>query len=188
MLQHLISLDQKLFIFLNGLHVEWLNSFMTVISGQIVWIPLLGFSFYSAYKSFSKKQLVLFLLFLGLLLVITDTTSSYILKNLTERLRPCKEVDLKPLIYQFGQKCGGRFSFVSSHASNSLALILFFCKTIPFPRYVKCLLLILPFIIGYSRIYLGVHYPGDVLAGFLVGALWTYFFSYCWDQLKEQDG
>lgn len=187
MLEQLLLLDQRIFLFLNGLHAEWLNPFMLFISGQIIWLPFIGICLFYAYKDFSKKQFYLFFLFLGLLLIICDSTSSYVLKNLTERLRPCREVDLKPLIYAFGQKCGGRFGFVSSHASNALALSLFCFKVIPLPRVISYLLLLLPLLVSYSRIYLGVHYPGDILGGFLVALFWTTLFNYFWKNLKGQD-
>lgn len=187
MLEQLIELDHKLFLFLNGLHSEWLNSFMVFISGQGLWVPLLAASFYFAFKAFPRKQFYLFLLFLGLVLIMSDVTSSYVLKNLTERLRPCRDLDLKPFVYSFGQKCGGRFGFVSSHAANSLALSLFCFKVVPLPRFFSYLLLALPVMVSYSRIYLGVHFPGDILGGFLVGLFWTSVFSYFWKHLKVQD-
>lgn len=186
MLEMLLLLDQKLFLLLNGLHAGWLNPVMELVSGQGIWIPFIGLCLYYAYKCFSKKQFGTFLLFLILLLVMSDSTSSYVLKNLTERLRPCRELDLKPLIYSFGQRCGGRFGFVSSHAANALALSLFCFRTISMPRYLAYSLIALALLVGYSRIYLGVHYPGDVLGGFAVALFWTWNFTFFWKNLKEQ--
>lgn len=186
MLEQLLSWDQKLFLILNGLHTEWLDPFMVFISGQLIWIPFIGSCLYFAYKAFSKTQFGIFLLFLGLLLILSDSTSSYVLKNLTERLRPCREFDLKPLIYSFGQRCGGRFGFVSSHAANSMALSLFCFKIIPMPRLLAYFLITLALLVSYSRLYLGVHYPGDILGGLTVGFFWTQCFTYFWKNLKGQ--
>ncbi|HLT22094.1 MAG TPA: phosphatase PAP2 family protein [Bacteriovoracaceae bacterium] len=188
MLTQLKALDQKVFLFLNGLNAPWLNPFMEFVSGQLIWVPFIGICLFYAYQSFSKKQFFIFFLFLGLLLVITDSTSSYVLKNLTERLRPCRDLDIKPLIYSFGQRCGGRFGFVSSHAANSLALSLFCFRVLPLPKILAYFLIALPVLVSYSRIYLGVHYPGDILGGIFVATFWTTIFVYFWKNLKAQDG
>lgn len=116
-------------------------------------------------------------LFLLLAIIASDVTSSYLLKNIVNRLRPCREIDLKPLIYSFGQKCGGKFGFVSSHAANSIALVFFSIRVLHFEKKWIYGLWIIPVLVGYSRIYLGVHYPGDIVGGMLVGLLWGYVFS-----------
>ncbi len=116
-------------------------------------------------------------LFLLLAIIASDVTSSYLLKNIVNRLRPCREIDLKPLIYSFGQKCGGKFGFVSSHAANSIALVFFSIRSLHFEKKWIYGLWIIPVLVGYSRIYLGVHYPGDIVGGMLVGLLWAYVFS-----------
>jgi undecaprenyl-diphosphatase len=150
---------------------------MTVFSGQSIWIPFIGYFFWYSYKKNGKEATLFFGLFLLLALIATDVTSSYLLKNLTDRLRPCREIDLKPLIYSFGQKCGGKYSFVSSHAANSVALVLFSIRSLKFEKKWIYLLWIVPAIVAYSRIYLGVHYPGDVIGGIAVGTLWGFVFS-----------
>src|SRR5690606_9502362 len=124
----------RIFLFLNGLHTNWLSPIMVFVSGQFIWIPFIVTCLFFAFRSLARRDFYIFFLFLALLLLLTDSTSSYILKNLTERLRPCRDMDLKPLIYSFGQRCGGRFGFVSSHAANSWALGLFCFKIIPMPR------------------------------------------------------
>ena len=150
---------------------------MNLLSGQALWIPFIGFFVLSSWKKNGKVPTYLFGLFLLLTLIASDVSSSYIIKNLVNRMRPCRLDDLKPLIYSFGQKCGGKFGFVSSHAANSLALVLFSLRTLSFRQKTIYALLILPFLVSWSRIYLGVHYPGDILGGFLVGTFWAMVFS-----------
>lgn len=178
MIETLQSLDRSAFLFLNSLHAEWLNSLMTVLSGQSVWVPFLGYFFWYSYKHFGKKETGYFALFLLLTLIASDVTSSYVLKNMINRLRPCREIDLQPLIYSFGQKCGGKFGFVSSHAANSFALVMFSVRTLNFESKWKHLIWIAPTLVSFSRIYLGVHYPGDILGGLIVGICWSLWFAW----------
>lgn len=177
MIESLQSIDRSLFLSLNRLHISWLDPVMNLLSGQALWIPFIGFFFWSSWKKNGKVPTYLFGLFLLLTLIASDVSSSYIIKNLVNRMRPCRLDDLKPLIYSFGQKCGGKFGFVSSHAANSLALVLFSLRTLSFRQKTIYALLILPFLVSWSRIYLGVHYPGDILGGFLVGTFWAMVFS-----------
>ncbi len=173
----LISLDKTLFLIINSWHFPWLNSIMTFLSGQSIWIPFVLFIFFSAYKNLERKQFYLFMLFSALGLMASDATSSYLMKNIFERLRPCKVEELKTVIYHFGQKCGGKYGFVSSHTANSFCLI-YFSLLIVFKQKWRHLLWILPMLVAYSRLYLGVHYPGDILGGFLIGLLWGGLFAY----------
>ncbi len=172
------QIDHRLFLFLNSFHSPLLNSLMSFLSGQLIWAPLLGFLFWYSLKKNGKNGTLLFSLFLFLTIIASDVTSSYILKNIFERLRPCRQLDLIPLIYSFGQKCGGKYGFVSSHAANSMAVILFSIKVLPLNKKIISLFLVIPFLVGFSRIYLGVHFPGDILGGFTVGIIWSLVLSF----------
>lgn len=157
---------------------------MVAISGQIIWIPLTCYFLWYSFKTSEAKSTGLFFLFLLLTLIASDVTSSYILKNIFLRLRPCRLADLQSVIYQFGQKCGGKFGFVSSHAANSISLILFSIKSLKIKNKKISFLLLIPLIVGYSRIYLGVHYPGDIIGGLIVGSIWSLFFSYLYRSIQ----
>jgi undecaprenyl-diphosphatase len=176
MTEWLIATDRSLFLLFNSFHSIWLDPIMVTLSGQMIWIPLVGYFLYRAYSLHGLKVFMLFGLFLFLTLTATDVTSSYIIKNIFNRLRPCRELDLKPLIYSFGQKCGGKFGFVSSHSANSFALIFFSLRTLT-PRRAHFIIWLVPFLVSYSRVYLGVHYPGDILGGIWVGLIIAYIFS-----------
>jgi undecaprenyl-diphosphatase len=184
MIESLNALDRSLFLAINSWHSEWINPLMVFFSGQIIWLPLIMIALWIAFKQLGVKGFSLFFLFLILTIIASDVFSSYILKNSFNRLRPCRVIDLKPFIYQFGQKCGGKFGFVSSHAANSVAVVFFTLRILPFKSYSIYLLWLLPFIVSYSRIYLGVHYPGDVIFGAMVGIFWAFLFSWIFKRTR----
>lgn len=107
----------------------------------------------------------------ALLITISDQVSVHLFKNVFQRLRPCHEPALEGMVYTLG-RCGGKFGFISSHASNSFAIAVFMAlllwKTL---RVMAIIMLVWAAMVSYSRVYLGVHYPGDILVGGMVGAL-----------------
>ena len=114
-----------------------------------------------------------------LAVTLADQVSVHLFKNTFQRLRPCHEPALNGLVHLFNGECGGKFGFVSSHATNSfnfaLLSLLFIRK-----RWYTISIILWALVIGYSRIYLGVHYPGDVICGSLLGALvgWSIYKLY----------
>ncbi len=172
MIENIQSLDLKLFLILNSLNTPSLNPIMVFFSSTLIWLPFIAYMLYLSYEQLDKKSFSLFLLFLLLALVASDVTSSYLLKNIFQRLRPCRIAEIKSLINSFGQKCGGKFGFVSSHAANSVCILVFSFTVHHFKTAKFHLLWLLPAVVCFSRIYLGVHYPGDILGGLLVGSLW----------------
>jgi undecaprenyl-diphosphatase len=181
---NLLLLDQKLFLFLNSFHAEFLNSTMLVLSGQLLWIPFVVWFVFLSRKFEERRESAFFILFLVMLLVCSDVTSSYLFKNIFTRMRPCRVEELKPLIYNFGQKCGGKFGFISSHASNSFGLVTF--SVLSLRRFMKLpwIYFSLPILVSLSRVYLGVHYPGDVVVGALNGVMYAYIFAYLFKQTQ----
>jgi undecaprenyl-diphosphatase len=176
-MDQLLAWDQKLLLLINSWNQPVIDSLMQFFSGQIIWLPFLFIFFGLAYRTFSKNKFYLFFLFLSLALVASDVTSSYILKNIFTRLRPCRVSEIKELMYYFGQRCGGKYGFVSSHAANSICLVLFSFLSMPIQLKKFKWIWFLPFIVSYSRIYLGAHYPGDILGGLVVGTIWAYLLA-----------
>lgn len=170
-------LDQQLFLFLNSLNSPFWDQVMHAISGKVIWVPLylailivLGIKY--------KRKFLVILLFIILAATLADQTS-VLFKNLVQRLRPCHEPSLEGLIHLVNGECGGKFGFASSHAANSfnVALIsLLFIKK----RWYTISIILWALVVGYSRIYLGVHYPGDMICGLLLGALigWSIYKLY----------
>jgi len=161
------QLDQQVFLFLNSLNSPFWDKVMSTISLVVVWVPLyLAIILYLGFR-YKKKLLVIFL-FIILAVTFTDQTA-LLIKNTVERLRPCHEPSLEGLIHLVKGRCGGKFGFVSSHAANSFNVALLSLMFIR-RRWYSISIIIWAALVGYSRIYLGVHYPGDVLCGSILGA------------------
>jgi undecaprenyl-diphosphatase len=174
MQEWLRSLDQSSSIFLNHWLSPWLDSFMIYWSSKIIWIPLYAVLIVFLYLRFGKKKVLSVVMLLLALIFLSDQTASAVFKPLFQRLRPCHDTDLIPLI-RLPDGCGGRFGFASSHAANSMALAVFFLL-LPVrnrSRKLAITLIIWSVINGWSRIYLGMHYVGDVVCGFAIGAFYA---------------
>jgi undecaprenyl-diphosphatase len=174
----LLYIDTQLFLLINSLNIPALNPVMVFLSGQVIWVPLIIFVIYFSYQKVSKPAFYVFLLLLVLSFIASDVTASYMFKNLFQRLRPCRMAELKPLIINFGQKCGGRFGFVSSHAANSFTLLSYFFLAARPGKKILCLIWLLPLLVSHSRIYLGVHFPGDIIGGAIIGITWGAYFAW----------
>ena len=166
MLEKLLSLDTELFVFLNSLGSENYDGLWSFITKQSNWIPLFLLLLYVIFKKLGAKQTLYLLLFVAVLVTFTDQMTN-VFKNGFQRLRPCNNPEIKSFIriVQFR----GSFSFFSGHASNSMAVATLLYFTLR--QYFKYfwLLFLWPFIFAYSRIYLGLHYPLDILSGYLFG-------------------
>lgn len=176
MISTLKNIDTQVFLYLNGLHNASCDFVMFWVSNKIIWVPFYAFLVYLIIKKFRNKSIWI-LLFVGLLITASDQLSVFI-KNWVERPRPCHNDEISHLIHLVNNRCGGSFGFLSSHASNAFALAVFIIPVLKDKiRFFAPIALLWAALISYSRIYLGVHYPGDVLAGAMLGCGLGFLFS-----------
>ena len=162
------EIDTQLFLFLNSKHNAFFDVIMFWFSHKYFWIPLYALFLYLSYKHFGKK-VVLVALCAVLVIVLADQISVHAFKNVFMRYRPCNNLLICEQVHVNGGK-GGMYGFISSHAANTFALAMFL--TLLFKnkiRYFGAAVFAWAIIVSYSRIYNGVHYPSDIVAGAIVG-------------------
>ena len=165
------TLDERFFLFLNGLHTDWMDKVMVAVTQMWVWLPLYLLMVHWTVKQYGKRCWWIFIA-LGIVVLCSDQLSAHVCKPLFQRLRPCYNVDLQDLIYLPKGMAGGKYGFVSSHAANTFAIAAFMTAALRKNRaWVGIVLYLWAFISSYSRIYLGFHYPGDIFCGAVLGIL-----------------
>ena len=173
MLEYLDQLDRAVLLYLNGLHSDTMDEVMVFISGKWSWLPLYVFIIgYTALKYKKKSWIYIGAIFLTF--VLTDVISSQVFKKGIKRFRPSHNVEITEQLHLPDGK-GGKYGFFSSHAANTFGLAMFLCLLFYKERRVWCLMLFWAFVVSYSRIYLGKHYPLDILCGALFGVLMAIF-------------
>lgn len=169
--ERLGAMDREAFLAINGMHTHALDVLMGAASEMVLWFPLYAIFLWLIIKRHGDRALLWALPLIALMILCSDNGSVVLFKETVQRLRPCHEPSLTGLVHLVYKDCGGRFGFVSSHASNHFAIAVFMIGVLrATPRWVVVALLGWALVIGYSRVYLGVHYPGDVLVGGAYGA------------------
>ena len=168
MLDKILSLDQELFVYLISLGSETFDGLWLLITKQLNWIPFFLFFLYFIYKKLGVKQTLYLFLFVALLIFFTDQITN-LFKNGFQRLRPCNNPEINSFIRIVQSRTS--FSFFSGHASNTMAVATFLYLVFKKDFKYFWLLFLWPLVFAYSRIYLGLHYPLDILSGYLFGGI-----------------
>lgn len=170
-MEFLIDLDQKLFLELNGrFHSPWLDQVMFFLTKTTAWLPLYAFLLFLIIRAYGKNAWIP-LVAIALTILFADQFTSSFMKPFFERLRPSREPELEGLVHIVNNYRGGRYGFASSHAANTFGVATLLWIVLKRHRPWIALLFLWSLFVGYTRIYLGVHYPGDVIVGCLVGFL-----------------
>ncbi|RLD35061.1 MAG: phosphatase PAP2 family protein [Bacteroidetes bacterium] len=163
--------DTDLFLILNGAHNSFWDFIMFWASDKFIWIPVYALFLFILWRKYYSKIWIV-ILFAALLIFLSDQISVHLFKDVFQRLRPCNDPALEGMVHLVNGKCGGSFGFYSSHASNIFAIAVFVISLLGKKNlWMLLLILIWADLIAYSRIYLGVHYSGDVIAGVVAGSL-----------------
>ena len=168
-MESLSTIDSDLFLFLNGLHADWMDKVMLLVTDMWVWFPIYLLLIYWAVRQYGKRCWWVFLA-VALVVLCSDQLALHVCKPLFHRLRPCYNIDFQDLIHLPKGMAGGKYGFVSSHAANTFAVAAFLTPALRkyhpgIPLFLWALLS------SYSRIYIGYHYPGDILCGAVLGEL-----------------
>jgi len=170
-LQSLKDIDISMLLTINGANNSFFDSVMYTITNKFTWIPLYLLLLWLSWKYYGKQALWVIIAII-LSVIIADLVSVHLFKNVFQRYRPCHNIDLQGLLHLVNGKCGGKYGFISSHACNTAAVatstIFFFGKKF---KWMIIVMILYALLNSYSRVYLGVHYPSDVLGGIVVGSL-----------------
>ncbi len=161
------ELDRSLFLYFNGSHTPFWDAAMAFFTGTGFWVLFYLPLIYFIIKKYGAKSLVILVL-IALAILISDQTANLV-KDAVQRLRPTHDPDMQNLVHYVVTK-GGQYGFFSSHASNTFTVAIFTALLFRNSRY-NLIILSWATLVSYTRIYLGLHYPTDILAGMTFGIL-----------------
>ncbi|MCR5573516.1 MAG: phosphatase PAP2 family protein [Bacteroidaceae bacterium] len=181
------DVDTDLLLWLNSAHNAFFDVFMMLFTGKWIWIPMYLSLAYLLLKNMTAKQAMMCIVAIALVIVVTDQMSSSLIRHAVGRLRPANlENPISDMVHIVDGYRGGRYGFPSSHAANSFGLVFFLyflMRRSPLPAF----MMVWAIVNCYSRIYLGVHYPGDILCGALVGLLGATIVWLIYRRLTKQE-
>lgn len=181
MLDRIKQIDTELLIFLNNLGNKSWDPLWVSITDKFTFLPLFILIIFFLFKKNGTKGLLVILLFISVLILFTDQFTN-VVKDFTQRLRPCRLDELQGLLRDIDIRCG-KYGFFSAHAANSISVTIFIinCVDESVKKFLKPVLILWVMIFSYSRIYLGVHYPLDTIFGLLFGIFSGFLFKYIYN-------
>jgi undecaprenyl-diphosphatase len=183
MLDYVIHLDKKLFIFLNNLGSKPFDEIWLLVTKQLNWIPFFLILLFILYKKLGAKKLGIAILTVAALITFTNEITD-VIKFSVQRIRPCNDDTLAGLIRVV--KDSDTFSYFSGHASNSTASMMFVFLILRKHYKYSYLIFLYPLIFAYSRIYLGLHFPLDIISGFVFGSFTGILFYFLFEKLSNK--
>ncbi len=175
MIEELLKQDTSLFLYLNNLGTLRWDNLWLIITDKLTFIPLYAVLLYLLYKKFGLKSMLVFVIVVALMITFTDQITN-VFKRGFQRLRPCRAPDIVDQVRFIAVRCG-KYGFFSGHSSNSMAAAIFAGLMLkPFYKKLIYVLVLWSFIVAYSRIYVGVHYPLDIVCGLTFGAFSGFLF------------
>ncbi|MDR0892351.1 MAG: phosphatase PAP2 family protein [Mediterranea sp.] len=174
----LSGIDTNMLLALNGVHASFWDYFMSAFTQKFIWIPMYAAILYVLLLNFHWKAVICYVIAIALIITFADQLCAHVIRPLVMRLRPSNtNCPIAHLVHIVGGYRGGAYGFPSSHAGNSFGLALFVAYL--FRKHLLVFFIFFWALVNcYTRIYLGVHYPGDLLVGLLIGAFFGWLFTY----------
>lgn len=182
----LSDIDARLLLIVNGAHSPFFDSVMWCISGRWIWIPFYVVLAYLLFRRMSWKRASICLVTIGLIILAADQTCATLIRSEIGRLRPANlNNPLSSFVHVVNGYRGGRYGFPSCHAANTFALAVFMSLVIRH-KWFTVMMFSWAFVVSYSRMYLGVHYFGDLFCGATIGSLFAVLFYYLQNYLFKR--
>ncbi len=176
MIEQILQYDTELFIYLNSLGTKTWDPFWLAYTSKFNWIPFYALLLYLIYKQIGAKSMLITIAIVALMITVTDQVTN-LFKHGFQRMRPCHLAEIIDSMRLVRDGCGGRYGFFSGHASNTMAAAIFIGLTLKNRfKYLIYILIVWAFLMAYSRVYIGVHYPIDIVLGMLFGVITGYGF------------
>ncbi|MGJ8594066.1 MAG: phosphatase PAP2 family protein [Aquaticitalea sp.] len=176
MIDQILQYDTELFIFLNSLGVKTWDPFWLAYTSKWNWIPFYALLLYLIFRYIGLKPMLITMVIVALMILATDQTTN-LFKHGLHRLRPCHLAEIIERMRLVREGCGGQYGFFSGHASNTMAAAIFIGLMLKKKfKYLIYILIFWAMLMAYSRVYIGVHYPLDIVIGMSFGAIMGYVF------------
>lgn len=170
MIDLLQNIDAEILLTINGWHSAFADFFMKAASGKMIWVPLYVAVFYTFMRKYGWKKAVALAIMIGIIITVVDQTCASVIRPYFQRMRPSNaENPLSAMVHLVNGYRGGSYGFPSCHAANTFALTVA-VFLITRNKLITCIMIAWAALNCYSRMYLGVHYPGDILVGAITGS------------------